>query len=54
MIINKFNIYEENFQNSINNIEQCDYLNSDIQLNNKFDRLLDGILLEKNQKGELN
>ena len=55
MFVNNFKISEENLENDINvlkNIDNQNYLNNNIQLNNKFDTLLNGILLEKN-KGEL-
>ena len=55
MFVNNFKISEENLENDINvlkNIDNPNYLNNNIQLNNKFDTLLNGILLEKN-KGEL-
>ncbi len=55
MFVNNFKISEENLENDINvldNINNPNCLNNNVQLNNKFDTLLNGILLEKN-KGEL-
>lgn len=57
MIINSFNIFDENSENNINNpynIDELNCLNNNAQLNSKFDTILDGILLEINKKDDLN
>ena len=57
MIINSFNIFDENSENNINNlynINKLNCLNNNAQLNSKFDTILDGILLEINKKDDLN
>lgn len=57
MIINSFNIFDENSENNINNlynIDKLNCLNNNAQLNSKFDTILDGILLEINKKDDLN